>query len=112
MSTRHGLSRDEYRQRWGLRPDYPLTASAYSERRSTLAKALDLGREPAAQFSPPEIEIAALAPANAAENPKVRRARGLGRSSKSQGAASEAAAPTSAGRRRSSFRVASRSAES
>ena len=46
ISTSHGLNRDEYLSRWGLRSDHPLTAPAYSERRSTLAKALGLGRKP------------------------------------------------------------------
>jgi predicted transcriptional regulator len=45
ISIRHGLSRIEYLQRWGLRSDYPLTAPAYSERRSALAKALGFGRK-------------------------------------------------------------------
>jgi predicted transcriptional regulator len=54
ISTRHGLSRDEYLKRWGLRSDHLLTAPAYSERRSTLAKALGLGRKSAAQ-APPEV---------------------------------------------------------
>src|SRR6266404_3609127 len=54
ISTRHGLSRDEYRKRWGLRSDHPLTAPAYSERRSTMAKARGLGRKSAAQ-APPEV---------------------------------------------------------
>jgi len=46
ISTSHGLNRDEYLSRWRLRSDHPLTAPAYSERRSTLAKALGLGRKP------------------------------------------------------------------
>ena len=33
ISTSHGLNRDEYLKRWGLRSDHPLTAPAYSERR-------------------------------------------------------------------------------
>ena len=41
---RHGLSRDEYLRRWGLRTDHLLTAPAYSERRSALARALGLGK--------------------------------------------------------------------
>src|SRR6202043_2460125 len=49
ISTRHGLSRDEYLKRWRLRSDHPLTAPAYSERRSTMAKALGFGRKPKAQ---------------------------------------------------------------
>src|SRR5215472_2860251 len=43
ISTQHALDRNEYLKRWGLRSDHPLTAPAYSERRSTLAMALGLG---------------------------------------------------------------------
>jgi predicted transcriptional regulator len=48
IRSRHGLSRGGYLQRWGLQHDHPLTAPAYSERRSTLAKQLGLGRKPKA----------------------------------------------------------------
>jgi predicted transcriptional regulator len=40
----HGLDPDEYRARWGLKPDHPLVAPGYSELRSTTAKDLGLGR--------------------------------------------------------------------
>jgi hypothetical protein len=48
------LNGDEYRQRWSLRNDHPLTAPAYSEHRSMLAKELGLGRKsmPAAASAP------------------------------------------------------------
>jgi len=52
ISTRHGLSRAEYLKTWGLQPDHPLTAPAYSERRSTLAKQLGLGRKPKTDEAP------------------------------------------------------------
>src|ERR1700730_15571146 len=55
ISSRHGLSRAEYLRRWGLQPDHPLTAPAYSERRSTLAKQLGLGRKPKADEAPTPI---------------------------------------------------------
>jgi predicted transcriptional regulator len=45
VSSRHGLSAEDYRKRWGLRQDHPLTAPAYSEQRSTLAKERGLGRK-------------------------------------------------------------------
>ena len=51
ISSRHGLSRAEYLRRWGLRPDHPLLAPAYSEHRSTLAKQLGLGRKPKAEMA-------------------------------------------------------------
>src|SRR6266446_569996 len=40
----HGLEPAQYRVRWRLPPDHPITAPAYSERRSTLAKRIRLGR--------------------------------------------------------------------
>src|SRR5260370_39900649 len=49
ISTRHGLSRDEYLRRWGLRSDHLLTAPAYSERRSDVANALGFGRKSTAE---------------------------------------------------------------
>jgi predicted transcriptional regulator len=36
--TKHGLTPDSYRARFGLPSDYPVVAAAYSERRSNLAK--------------------------------------------------------------------------
>jgi predicted transcriptional regulator len=44
LTTAHSMSPDEYRTRWGLPPDYPMVAKAYSARRSELAKSLGLGR--------------------------------------------------------------------
>lgn len=41
---RHGLDPKAYRVRYGLPADYPMTAPAYSEARSALAKSLGLGR--------------------------------------------------------------------
>ena len=44
LAARHGLTPREYRARWNLPYDHPLTAPAYSERRSEMAKQLGLGR--------------------------------------------------------------------
>ena len=46
LGSRHGLQVAEYLRRWQLAGDHPLTAPAYSERRSTMAKELGLGRKP------------------------------------------------------------------
>jgi len=54
IATRHGLSPDEYRQRWGLRSNHPLTAPAYSEHRSIMAKAREFGRKLATPAAPAE----------------------------------------------------------
>ena len=40
----HQLNPDEYRKRWGLKSDYPMTAPNYTARRSELAKSIGLGR--------------------------------------------------------------------
>jgi len=44
LSTRHGLTGEQYLKRWNLPSDHPLTAPTYSEQRSSLAKELGLGR--------------------------------------------------------------------
>jgi len=45
--TARGLSPEQYRAKWGLRPDYPMVAPSYSKARSELAKALGLGQKAA-----------------------------------------------------------------
>ena len=40
-----GLTPEQYRAKWGLRPDYPMVAPNYSQMRSQLAKDLGLGRK-------------------------------------------------------------------
>lgn len=45
LQNAHELDPNEYRQKWGLRPDYPMTAPAYAERRSELAKSIGLGQK-------------------------------------------------------------------
>lgn len=42
--ARLGLTAEAYRAKWGLPVDYPMTASAYSARRSQLARDLGLGK--------------------------------------------------------------------
>ena len=43
LRTAHGMSLDQYRQRWGLPADYPMTAPNYTKTRSKLAKQIGLG---------------------------------------------------------------------
>ena len=40
----HGLEAHEYRTKWGLSPDHPITAPGYSLQRSDFAKQIGLGR--------------------------------------------------------------------
>lgn len=44
--TANGLTPEEYRQRYGLKTDYPMVAPGYSASRSEHAKRLGLGRKP------------------------------------------------------------------
>jgi predicted transcriptional regulator len=80
IATRHGLNRDDYLKRWGLKSDHPLTAPAYTEQRSMLAKELGLGRKATADPAP-------IAPSSAAADPqtkaKLTRKRNAGSASKS-----------------------------
>ena len=41
----HGLTPDEYRQRYGLKADYPMVASGYSAARSEMSKRHNFGRK-------------------------------------------------------------------
>ena len=43
LMTDHGLTPDQYRQKWGLGPDYPMVAPNYAEQRRALAKKIGLG---------------------------------------------------------------------
>lgn len=43
LRTDHGMSPEEYRQKWGLNSDYPMVAPNYAETRRTLAKSSGLG---------------------------------------------------------------------
>jgi predicted transcriptional regulator len=43
LMTDHGMTPDEYRQKWSLGPDYPMVAPNYAEQRRTLAKKIGLG---------------------------------------------------------------------
>jgi predicted transcriptional regulator len=52
----HDLEVADYRTRWKLPADHPIIAPAYSERRSTMAKQIGLGRKPQeAVVSTPEV---------------------------------------------------------
>jgi predicted transcriptional regulator len=47
LARAHNLAPEEYRARWDLPRSYPVTAPAYSERRSAMAKSIGLGRRAA-----------------------------------------------------------------
>jgi len=111
IRSRHGLSKDEYLQRWGLRSDHPLTAPAYSERRSSLAKALGFGRRarvPVATAATPVVAAPLADTDRKFQATPARRRRPRSRSKPAVGVVSEAAvAPSPARRGRPRSRVAS-----
>tara|TARA_Y100001960_G_C14748379_1_gene866988 strand:+ start:344 stop:760 length:417 start_codon:yes stop_codon:yes gene_type:complete len=43
IKNRYDLTPDQYRERWGLSPDYPMVAPNYAAQRSDLAKKIGLG---------------------------------------------------------------------
>ena len=68
--TRHGLTPQQYREKWGLPKDFPMVAPNYAAARSELAKKLGLGTKGQA----------------------ARKARGGGKKGRSRKAASKEAA--------------------
>lgn len=50
----NGLTPAEYRDRYGLKPDYPMVAENYSESRRAMAKKIGLGRKPGTKMTKPD----------------------------------------------------------
>ena len=46
LKTSYNLTPEQYRERWGLAPDYPMVAPNYARHRSSLAKKIGLGTKP------------------------------------------------------------------
>lgn len=46
LMSHYKMTPDQYRERWGLPMDYPMTAPNYAKARSKLAKAIGLGSKP------------------------------------------------------------------
>lgn len=46
LKTAYNMTPEEYRERWGLPPDYPMVAPNYAQHRSSLAKKIGLGTKP------------------------------------------------------------------
>lgn len=44
LASEHGLTPEQYKERWDLPGDYPMVASQYATRRSELAKVIGLGK--------------------------------------------------------------------
>ncbi len=46
LKTAYNMTPDQYRERWGLPPEYPMVAPHYAKHRSALAKKIGLGTNP------------------------------------------------------------------
>lgn len=69
--TGHGYTPESYREAFGLKPDYPMVAPGYSERRRDIAKKLGLGRKAVVEAAP---EVVAVEPAPQKKARKSRKA--------------------------------------
>ncbi|PIU05083.1 MULTISPECIES: MucR family transcriptional regulator [Methylobacterium] len=77
--TLRGLTPEQYRAKWSLPPDYPMTSQSYSAQRSELARSLGLGQQrrksvAAKAAAPAEVTAEAAAPAKKPRAP--RKAKG------------------------------------
>jgi len=45
LMTHYGMTPEQYREKWGLDPSYPMVAPNYAAARSQLAKEMGLGRK-------------------------------------------------------------------
>jgi predicted transcriptional regulator len=45
LRTQYNMSPEDYRDKWGLPPDYPMVAPNYAKARSQLAKQMGLGQQ-------------------------------------------------------------------
>ena len=45
LRTQYGMTPEQYREKWGLPPDYPMVAPNYAAARSELAKQMGLGQQ-------------------------------------------------------------------
>ncbi|WP_349291935.1 MucR family transcriptional regulator [Gluconobacter sp. Dm-73] len=63
LKTAYNLTPEEYREKWGLPYDYPMTAPGYSRRRTELAHEIGLGQgkvgqtEPTVEEAEPEVPV-------------------------------------------------------
>jgi predicted transcriptional regulator len=73
--SKHGLTAEQYRERYGLPKTYPMVAKAYSESRRAIAERLGLGRR--GKGAPPEAASAVTAAGQKAEPKSDVRAKAV-----------------------------------
>lgn len=67
----HGLTPEQYRQRYNLKPDYPMVAESYSEARRAMAHKIGLGQKGRAARAATTQAAAPAKPARAPRKPKT-----------------------------------------
>lgn len=72
LST-HGLTPEQYRERYNLKPDYPMVAPAYSSARREMAKKIGLGRKPGQTRAAATASSPAPVPSSKAPAKRARR---------------------------------------
>lgn len=45
LRTQYSMTPEQYREKWGLPPDYPMVAPSYAAKRSQLARKMGLGQQ-------------------------------------------------------------------
>jgi predicted transcriptional regulator len=71
LMTHYNMTPEDYRQKWGLPPDYPMVAPNYALARSELAKKMGLGRR--------EEPVVIAEPVSAAKAKKAAPAKKTGK---------------------------------
>lgn len=93
----HGLTPDQYRERYNLPASYPLVALSYSQTRRAVAEKVGLGKKPVAAPAKAPEKAAAPAPrtvkAKVAATPAIARDAKKPATAKDQGATAAKAAP-------------------
>lgn len=89
-----GLTPDEYRNKWGLPKDYPMVSPAYSETRSSMAKARGFGSRPAAAAAASPAPAAAASAAAPAKRATARTAKSPAKGRPAARKARKASEPT------------------
>jgi predicted transcriptional regulator len=102
LQSGHGLSVIEYKRRWNLSSDYPMTAPNYSEQRAQFAKKIGLGRTP-----PQPAALPAAAPATTTEKPARRSA---GKATRSRTSAKKASAKKASAKKASAKKASAKKA--
>lgn len=69
----HGLTPEEYREKWGLKADYPMVAPNYAKERSELARNMGLGQKRTKNAASAKTTTAPPAKPKAPRKPRAKK---------------------------------------